>query len=175
MSLFVKILCCSILLSIFYINSAWASNLRCKGEIVENRGISSAKLFQKSETAFLGTIVSYTLAQGHPVFTGFYTVNVQAEIKGVKLSNYKVWGEEPFEYLPQHYIDITQAHNDMNFEAMYGGTTGIIETKKGCILKPKFLIGYNYLVLLGVKTELAFEPINSVQSDLFYKSIMSAQ
>lgn len=163
-----------ILACIFLVNSAVASNLRCKGELIENRGISSTKLLQKAETAFLGKVSSYTFEKGHPIFSGFYTVNVQAEIKGVELGQYKIWGDKPFDVLPQHYLDLTISHNSMNFDSLYGGTTGIIETKQTCILKPKFLIGYNYLILLGVKSELAFEPINSPQIDLFYKTILSA-
>ncbi|MEC8926133.1 MAG: hypothetical protein VYD07_09480 [Pseudomonadota bacterium] len=175
MNLFSKITFSMALISIFSSNLAWASNLRCKGKIIENRGISSAQIYQKSQTIFLGKVASYTIEKGHSLFPGFYMVDVLDEIKGVKLGTYKVWGERPFEYLPQHYIDITKSHNNMNFEALYGGTTGIVETDKECFIKPKLMVDYNYLILLGIQSELAFEPINSTQFDLFYKKIAAGQ
>ena len=113
----------------------------------------------------------YEFAKGHNIFPGFYTLVVQDEIKNATKAEYKIWGLPPHENIPQYFFDLTLVHNNLNFDALYGGTTGIIEIENSCVLAPRMIEHWNYLVFLGVESELAFEPIHSPQFDLFFKKI----
>jgi hypothetical protein len=110
----------------------------------------------------------------NPPYDGYYVFAPGEELKGHYQRQIKVWGSEPYERIPQFYIDITEMHGIQDTNRLYGGTTGIIETKNGCFLNPRFSIGWEYLLILGVNSEMAFEPVHSPTLDEWYKSVKTA-
>jgi hypothetical protein len=82
-------------------------------------------------------------------------------------------GGLPYQVIPQHYIDITERHNNLDLSYVTSGSTGFIMHEGKCSLYPRFLIGYNYLVITGVQTTMAFEPINSTNIDKWFKAVVN--
>ncbi len=152
------------------------SKPNCSKSFFDNRGASVNELVGQSNTIMLASAEEFTLDNSNPPFDGYYTfMSSGTVLKGDRfLSKVKVWGSSPFQAIPQNYIDITAQHGALDMKGLYGGLTGIIETEDRCYFSPRFLIGWNYLLLLGVDSAMAYEPIHSPSMDEWYQAVNDA-
>ncbi len=119
------------------------------------------------------TVDKFTLDNSNKPFKGYYNFTVSNELKGDwdSIRKLKIWGGQPYKQLPQYYLDLTQQHNELDLNNISSGLTGFIDIGNTCELYPRFLIGYNYLIVTGVKTTMAFEPINSTSRDKWFNAV----
>lgn len=152
------------------------SKQNCSEIFFANRGASVNELVGQSDTILLATAEEFNLDNSNPPFDGYYTfISSGTVLKGDRfLSKARVWGSSPFQTIPQNYMDITAQHGAQDMEALYGGLTGIIETEDGCYFSPRFMMGWNYLLLLGVDSAMAYEPIHSPNLDEWYQAVNDA-
>ncbi|MEQ3744865.1 MAG: hypothetical protein ABNH53_01340 [Henriciella sp.] len=150
---------------------ASAESVPCRNGGLELRGVSAEQLFEQAEYVAYVTVSDFTEFVTEDDFDGEYTISPLLVFKGEEHHSQVVLGAAPYNTPPQFSFDITKTHSEMDYERLYGGTTGFIEKERVCTLNPKLVVGWNYLVFLGVHSEMAFEPIHSSHLDGWYQEI----
>lgn len=163
----------SILVIAFLHSNLFAGNLHCKNKDEFLTGKSMAEIVAASSSISMATVVDFLSDNSKPPFKGYYKLSTDGEIKGPLWQGHiKIWGDEPYARIPQYYIDLTARHKDINLNQVYSGLTGFALLENGnCILYPRFMVGYRYLVLVDVKHSIAYEPIHSTNIDKWYQSV----
>lgn len=173
-----KFLCAALiipLISACISSPAKADPVRCDEEFFVYRGSSVDTLVRNAETILIASAEDFVPDTSNPPHEGYYIfVTSGTELKGSPGGQFQVWGSSPFATMPQYYVDITETHQNYDLDNLYGGTTGTVENDDGCFLNPRFLIGWRYLLLLEVNSEMAFEPINSPNIDQWYLAVRDA-
>ncbi len=167
------ILTCSVLLGIFC-SACNADIVPCQRQPIQNNGVTLSDLISTANVVALVKATSFTENSSQSSYTGYYQFQSVSTVLGLFNPDKKIWGDVPYKEIPQQYIDITPTHNAIDFGNLYGeGMTEIVVDDKGnCNLMPRFKIGWNYLVLIGVDSTLAFEPINSPHLDQWFKKVV---
>ena len=154
--------------------AANADSTPCSGEVIKNRGLSIEQIVASSTSIQLAYVEEYVVDGKNIPYTGYYRISPISELKGSSKASGVIWGLEPYAEVPQQYMDITEVHATIDPESVYGGHTAIVDYDGVCVLAPRFKLGWLYLIISGVQSEMAFEPINSPQLDAWYKQVESA-
>jgi len=149
-----------------------AAPLPCSSpEIRRDNGISLEEMVRRADSIVLATPYNFRLEDRGDGLAGVYTFSVMAELKGRGVRDFEVPGMRPHDQLPQRYIDITGYHEDFDEAAVRLGGTFLSETGESCVLAPQFLLGYNYLLFVGLSSFSGFEPIHSPTRDAWYLAV----
>lgn len=155
-------------------NDAQAKPRPCEGEYKTWRGASVQSIVDEAEFIAFAKASSFSDDKSNPPFQGYYTFAPQVELKGYLTVSEKVWGQRPYQEIPQHYIEITSSHNSVDPDRVFGGNVSINDSEGKCILMPRFKIGWNYLVITGVQSEMAYELINTTTDDKWFLAVKKA-
>jgi hypothetical protein len=145
----------------------------CKTGYTEWIGKPVADLAAASHTIALVNVAGFVADPQANGKDGYYVLSPQIILKGKPDNVYKIYGFSPFDQIPQSYFNIEWNHNRPDREKIYRGEAEILEKNGECHPVPKFIIGYNYLILLGTNSKMSFEPINSVENDNWYRDVKS--
>lgn len=149
-----------------------AAPLPCSSpEIRRDNGISLEEMVRRAEFIVLATPYDFRLEDRRDGLAGIYTFTVMSELKGRGVPDFEVPGMHPHDHLPQRYIDITEYHGTFDEAAVRLGGTFLSETDENCVLAPQFLLGYNYLLFVGLSSFSGFEPIHSPHLDAWYLAV----
>lgn len=156
----------------------------CKTGYVEWDERPLAEIVEASDVIFLGRVDEFVKDDSRNGYDGYYLVGsaLGVDMKGKTQGRVKIYGSAPYPYPPQSYFQVDQKHASLNEDTVYwgrGGETGIwTERKNGvliegshCPLLPRFVIGYDYLMMFGTESRMSFEPIHSIMTDNWYKLV----
>ena len=150
----------------------------CETGYVEWEGRSPEEIVAKSHTIFLATVAEFVPDDTRPGYDGYYVlVSTGVELKGGGQGKVTVYGKAPYQVPPQNYFDLTAKHNQMveryrqSGSAQLGGIANYTEFGRHCPVAPRFVIGYQYLALLGTDSLLSFEPIHDTVGDLWLRLV----
>lgn len=154
----------------------------CETGYVEWDDATLSELVHGSDMIFLARAYEFVPDTSRMGFDGYYLMSsTGTELKGFPRGNTKIYGQEPYAYPPQIYFDIPNRHQqlaDRHREfgqiSLPGGIAGATNIGKHCPLAPRFVIGYDYLVMLGTESRLSFEPIHSGASDPWFALVRDA-
>lgn len=144
----------------------------CQEAAAKWRFRSVEDMVRSAEGIALVTATTFTYSESSLGFEGYYQFEMVGELSGEFAHDTKVYGGAPFETMPQSYIDITEVHDRLDVKRLTGGMTGFAERNGDCTVSPQFYLGYNYLIFLGVDSQMAFEPINSPQLDRWFQAVL---
>ncbi|MEP0190384.1 MAG: hypothetical protein ABJE00_08235 [Erythrobacter sp.] len=150
---------------------------KCKTGHVEWENSSVEEIVDASEKIFLGTVSTFVIDSSNSNFDGYYEIqSTGTELKGGPTYSVKVYGQKPYEYLPQSYLHIEDTHREISERDWLGGTgtTDIVKIGEHCPLNPRFVLGYRYLVMLGTDSRMSFEPVYSTRKNHWFKLVQSA-
>ena len=158
----------------FFNSVCRADIMPCQGQAIKNKNVSVSDLISGANTIALVRVTSFTENSLQNLYSGYYQFQSISTVLGLFNPDYKLWGGMTYKEIPQQYMDLTQTHNAIDFENLYGvGITEIRhDTNGSCSLMPRFKIGWNYLIITGVNSTLAFEPINSPNLDQWFKKVV---
>lgn len=86
----------------------------------------------------------------------------------------EIRGAPPIVDIPQSYLVTTELHARINPTRPGGfGLTDLkrLRGEEQCQAAPAFKVGYRYLIIGGVDSRIAFEPIHAPELDAWYKAV----
>lgn len=131
-----------------------------------------SEIVNASDTIYMEVPIAFVPDASRTGHAGYYLISsTGTELKGGAQSVRRIYGQEPFSYIPQHYFTVDQRHSEISEDAIGDGFTG---TNENCALSPRFVIGYRYLIMLGTESTMSFEPIHDSKNDRWFKLIETA-
>lgn len=147
----------------------------CQAGYVAWEGRPLRDLVEHSSDIYLATAKTFTPDSSKEGFDGYYTFeSTGTELKGGGQGIRKIYGRSPYEYPPQSYFSIDRNHQVLNIDSIYGGETFYIQDGDYCHLMPRFVIGYRYLIFIGIESRMSFEPIHSTTQDAWMSAVIKA-
>jgi hypothetical protein len=154
----------------------------CQTGYVEWQDRPFSDLIAGSRAIFLATAQEFVPDTSVEGFDGYYLVSsTGTEIKGGAQGLVKIYGQVPYPYPPQIYFDIPNRHQELadrhrefGQTSLPGGISGVTNIGTHCPLAPRFVIGYQYLIMLGTESPLSFEPIHAARSDAWFLLVRDA-
>ena len=154
----------------------------CETGYVEWEDATLIELIQGSDTVLKATAYEFVPDTSREGFDGYYLMSSTGiELKGRPRGYTKIYGQKPYPYPPQIYFDIPNRHEQLANRhrefgqiSLPGGIAGATKIGTHCPLAPQFVIGYDYLVMLGTESRLSFEPIHSSGSDAWFLLVYDA-
>ena len=150
----------------------------CKSGYVEWERRPVSEIVAKSHTIFLATAVEFIPDDSRKGYDGYYVLSsTGTELKGGPQGKVIVYGLTPYAVPPQLYFDLSVRHDEIANAYRKFGQTGpggmswITEIGTHCPVAPRFVIGYNYLAMLGTDSRLSFEPIHSSYNDAWLRLV----
>lgn len=150
----------------------------CKTGYVEWERRPVSEIVAKSHTIFLATAVEFIPDDSRKGYDGYYVLSsTGTELKGGPQGKVIVYGLTPYAVPPQLYFDLSVRHDEIANAYRKFGQTGpggiswITEIGTHCPVAPRFVIGYNYLAMLGTDSRLSFEPIHSSHNDAWLRLV----
>jgi len=150
----------------------------CETGFIEWEGRSPEEIVAKSHAIFLATVAEFVPDDTRPGYDGYYVlVSTGVELKGGGQGKVAIYGKAPYQGPPQNYFDLTAKHNQMvgryrqSRSEWLGGIANYTELGKHCPVAPRFVIGYQYLALLGTDSPLSFEPIHDTVDDQWLRLV----
>jgi hypothetical protein len=149
-----------------------AAPLPCSSpEIRRDNGISLEEMVRRADSIVMATPYDFRLEDRGDGLAGVYTFTVTGALKGLGVADFEVPGMRPYDQLPQWYIDITVYHEAFDEAAVRLGGTFLSENEDSCVLAPQFLLGYEYLLFLGLNSFSGFEPVHSPPGDAWFQAV----
>lgn len=143
----------------------------CRTGYIEWIGKPVREITEASHTIALVNVVGFVQDSQPDGEDGYYILSDIIVLKGDPKNNNKIYGFRPFDQIPQEYFNTERNHNRIDRQGAYHGNAWLIEKGSKCRPVPKFVIGYNYLILLGTESKMSFEPIHSVIHDKWYLDV----
>lgn len=141
---------------------------------LEDQGKSVKELVEKASIISYMEAVSFEEDDSVAPFDGYYQLGVRWELKPNAVMGFRVLGLRPHKNFPQYFFDLTQRHELINVNKVTGGFTGTVIIDGKCTLAPRFVLGYNYLVFVGIESRMAFEPVHSPDLDKWALAVKEA-
>lgn len=149
----------------------------CKTGYVEWEDRPLSEIVRASDLIYMGTPVEFVKDDSQSGFDGYYLVahangiDLKGRVHGMK----KVYGAAPYAYPPQDYFRVDELHSSFDENTTFWGRGGIgIRLRyegSHCPLLPRFVIGYDYLMMFGTESRMSFEPIHSITTDNWYRLV----
>lgn len=106
-----------------------------------------------------------------------YRLEIVSNVMGNSPRFIEIIGLRPFDRVPQVYFAVSDLHAglDVGNPEVFGLATPVIHPITGkCEFVPQFLIGYSYLILGKVDSQINFEMIPSRGTDRWYRVVLDA-
>lgn len=104
-----------------------------------------------------------------------YFISILRHIKGDTPRVADISGLEPLSNVPQDYFILDLQHEEIPEDdpERYGRSELLVSNDgERCLVAPRFMIGYKYLIFGGLDSSLAYEPVHH-DSDPWYRRVVT--
>ena len=135
------------------------------------------------EAEFVGMYMAKSAKRTEQLIDGgfdyFYEYEMiqMSQLKGRPKLSFKAIGLPPFEQIPQHYLAMLEHHSLISVDNVteYGLSQPARNNSGGdCFFAPRMVVGYTYLVIGGVDSQVSYEMIPNKAVDDWYKMVRNA-
>lgn len=91
-----------------------------------------------------------------------YTMTAHLPIKGAAPTTMELVGRRPHTYAPEHYFAALRRYDHLTPESdvLFGSTAWVENPDGNCVLRPRFVLGYTYLIVEGeISGPASYEPV----------------
>lgn len=137
------------------------------------QGASLQSLVSDADAVIYARAVSFRADERSDGLDGEYEFQLHWALKGSPSRPITLAALRPYETVPQHYLDLTETHERFDPESVYSFSQTVVEGRRDCEASARFLIGFDYLIFLGLDSFVSFEPVHSPRLDAWYLAVES--
>lgn len=138
------------------------------------QGASLETLVDHADAVVLAAAASYEPQVREDGLEGVYEFIIHWSLKGDPDTPLRMAGLGPPDAIPQHYLDLTEQHAQFDSDTVFSFRQTLIENGRDCDAATSFVLGYDYLIFVGLDSFVSFEPIHSPRQDAWYLAVERA-